>query len=90
MIISMPKLVAMLGICHTFLAAETGIYACSPLTLPSPPPRRPWMWREEQSAGERGECAALPAHLPTSGPTAISLTDWLTVSGAPFLVHGKC
>ena len=78
MIISMPNLVAMLTVGHTFLAAGPGRFARGPLTLPSPPPRRPWMGHEAQSAGERGESTPRQAQLPTSGLTAISLTDWLT------------
>ena len=78
MIISTPNLVAILAAGDALLGAGPGRSARGPLTLPSPPPRRPWLWHEEQSAGERGECAPRPAHLPTSGPTTIKLTALLT------------
>ena len=87
MIISMPNLVAMLTVGQTFLAAGPDACAFSPLTLPSPPPQRPWLWHEEQSAGERGESTPRLAHLPTSGPTTISLTALLTHLLTDLLIH---
>ena len=78
MIISMSIHGLMLAAGATLLLAPQGTCACGPLTLPSPPPQRPWMWHEAQGSGERGECARRPAHLPTTGPTTTSLTDCLT------------
>ena len=79
MIISMPKLVAMLGICHTFLAAGTGTCASSPLTLPSPPAATAW-WveRRTKSGGEGRMRAAISA---SSNPRSNNyLTDCLADS----------
>ena len=87
MIISMSIHGLMLAAGATLLLAPQGTCACGPLTLPSPPPRRPWMGHEAQGAGERGEYAQRPAHLPTSGPTTTLLTALLTHFLIDLLTH---
>ena len=74
MMISMPNRVAMLGICHTFLAAGPSECASGSLTLPSPPPQRHRGWDDVRKARERGESALTlragarsPAHAGRSG-----------------------